>query len=214
MRKIWAFIWHQKKYYFRLHPGGWDCDRQRAFNLSVWDPWLEKVLTILLILPSTMRGSNFLASTCPVQPCACAFVALYLCALHNGYTQAYWKIMQHTHMHKAVTRCIEVKRLLSHRRQLEYICGVGFWWKICHLGYVQNMAWPCFVHTLPLMPKYLNYNNWKHVGGSIRLCSKFLTTVAFKLFKISNSSESQTDKPFGTLLFPNVIIIKSHSNLG
>ena len=25
MRKIWVFIWHQIKYYFRLSPGGWEC---------------------------------------------------------------------------------------------------------------------------------------------------------------------------------------------
>ena len=25
-RKIWAFIWHPKMYYFRLSPGGWECD--------------------------------------------------------------------------------------------------------------------------------------------------------------------------------------------
>ena len=26
-RKIWAFIWYQKMYYFLLSPGGWECDR-------------------------------------------------------------------------------------------------------------------------------------------------------------------------------------------
>ena len=30
MRKIWAFIWHQKKYYFRLSPGGWEYDRHKG----------------------------------------------------------------------------------------------------------------------------------------------------------------------------------------
>ena len=29
-RKIWAFIWYQKKYYFRLSPGGWECDRHKV----------------------------------------------------------------------------------------------------------------------------------------------------------------------------------------
>ena len=37
--------------------------------------------------------------------------------LHNGYTQAYAQIMQHTHMHKAVTGRVEAKKLLSRRRQ-------------------------------------------------------------------------------------------------
>ena len=27
IRKKWAFIWNQKIYYFRLSPGGWECDR-------------------------------------------------------------------------------------------------------------------------------------------------------------------------------------------
>ena len=40
--------------------------------------------------------------------------------LHDGYTQAYVQIMQHTHMHKAMTRRVEVKKLLSHRRQSKY----------------------------------------------------------------------------------------------
>ena len=29
-RKIWAFIWYQKMYYFRLSPGGWECDRHKV----------------------------------------------------------------------------------------------------------------------------------------------------------------------------------------
>ena len=40
--------------------------------------------------------------------------------LRNGYTQAYAQIMQHTHTHKAVTRCVEAKKLLSRRRQSNY----------------------------------------------------------------------------------------------
>ena len=40
--------------------------------------------------------------------------------LHNGYTQAYVQIMQHTHMHKAVTGRVEAKKLLSRRRQSNY----------------------------------------------------------------------------------------------
>ena len=27
---IWAFIWYQKIYYFRLSPGGWECDRHKG----------------------------------------------------------------------------------------------------------------------------------------------------------------------------------------
>ena len=30
IRKIWAFIWYQKIHYFRLSPGGWECDRQKG----------------------------------------------------------------------------------------------------------------------------------------------------------------------------------------
>ena len=40
--------------------------------------------------------------------------------LRNGYTQAYAQIMQHTHMHKAVTGRVEAKKLLSRRRQSTY----------------------------------------------------------------------------------------------
>ena len=29
-RKIWAFIWNQKIHYFRLSPGGWECDRHKG----------------------------------------------------------------------------------------------------------------------------------------------------------------------------------------
>ena len=30
IRKIWAFIWYQKIYYFPLSPGGWECDRHKG----------------------------------------------------------------------------------------------------------------------------------------------------------------------------------------
>ena len=40
--------------------------------------------------------------------------------LRNGYTQAHAQIMQHTHTHKAVTGCVEPKKLLSRRRQSNY----------------------------------------------------------------------------------------------
>ena len=33
--------------------------------------------------------------------------------LRNGYTQAYAQIMQHKHMHKAVTGRVKAKKLLS-----------------------------------------------------------------------------------------------------
>ena len=52
-------------------------------------------------------------------PCACVFAAL--CAIaYYGYTQVYGQIMQHTHKHKAVTGCVEAKKLLSCRRQSNY----------------------------------------------------------------------------------------------
>ena len=40
--------------------------------------------------------------------------------LLDGYTQAYAQIMQHTHTHKAETRRVEAKKLLSRRRQSKY----------------------------------------------------------------------------------------------
>ena len=29
-RKIWAYIWYQKMYYFPLSPGEWECDRHKV----------------------------------------------------------------------------------------------------------------------------------------------------------------------------------------
>ena len=45
--------------------------------------------------------------------------------LHNGYMPAYAQIMQHTHMHKAVTRRVEAKKLLSRPRQSNYRNGTS-----------------------------------------------------------------------------------------
>ena len=42
--------------------------------------------------------------------------------LLNGYMRAYAQIMQHMHTHKAVTGCVEAKKLLSHWRQSNYTC--------------------------------------------------------------------------------------------
>ena len=36
IRKIWAFIWYQKIYYFRLSPGGWECDRHKVLQCHFW----------------------------------------------------------------------------------------------------------------------------------------------------------------------------------
>ena len=30
LEKYWLFIWYQKMYYFRLSPGGWECDRHKV----------------------------------------------------------------------------------------------------------------------------------------------------------------------------------------
>ena len=45
-RKIWAFIWYQKMYYFRWSLGGWECDGHRSAvekkaNLMAhnWQKW-------------------------------------------------------------------------------------------------------------------------------------------------------------------------------
>ena len=44
--------------------------------------------------------------------------------LHNGYMQTCVQIMQHTHMHKAVTWRVEAKELPSCRRQSDCIISV------------------------------------------------------------------------------------------
>ena len=54
-------------------------------------------------------------------PCACTYVALFARRLaYNHYAIAHTHTMQQMHMHKAVTGRIEVKKLLSRRRQSEY----------------------------------------------------------------------------------------------
>ena len=46
------FIWYQKMYYFRLSPGGWECDRHRAFKCSArtvngkYHSWVITQLTL------------------------------------------------------------------------------------------------------------------------------------------------------------------------
>ena len=70
----------------------------------------------LLYSDCLRRESNFLASMHRVT----ALLHCMLVRLRNGYTQAYAQIMQHTHMHTAVTGHVEAKKLLSRRRQSNY----------------------------------------------------------------------------------------------
>ena len=78
------------------------------------------------------RESNFLDSTSRVTAlCMCVLLHCMRVGLHNGYTQAYAQMMQHTHTHKAVTGCLEANKWLSHRRQSNYrhkFCFSKFTW--------------------------------------------------------------------------------------
>ena len=71
--------------------------------------------------------------------------------LHNGYTQAYAQIMQHTHTHKAVTGRVEAKKLLSRRRQLNYseekVPGLNPGWSL-----VSKFFHCCVVEVLTIFP--------------------------------------------------------------
>ena len=51
--------------------------------------------------------------------CVCLLHCLHV-RFHNGYTQAYAQIKQHTHIHKAVDVRVKATKLLSHRRQSDY----------------------------------------------------------------------------------------------
>ena len=68
----------------------------------------------LLYSDCLRQESNFFCFNAPghclVRACMLHCMRVRLC---NGYTQAYVQIMQHTHMHKAVTRHVEAKKLLS-----------------------------------------------------------------------------------------------------
>ena len=69
-----------------------------------------------------------MASTCPVTAlCMCVLRILHY--LHVGLritiTQSHKHTMQQTRTHKAVTRCVEAKKLLSRRRQSEYSMVTG-----------------------------------------------------------------------------------------
>ena len=52
IRKIWAFIWYQKIYHFRLSPGGWECDRHnmKLQNLLVTRLPIAQVLFLYFSL--------------------------------------------------------------------------------------------------------------------------------------------------------------------
>ena len=64
--------------------------------------------------------------------------------LRYGYTRAYAQIMQHTHTHKAVTGRVEVKKLLSRRRQLNYRHLVGN----CTVTTWEDTRYPVHSHCL------------------------------------------------------------------
>ena len=79
--------------------------------------WINLILHgkhLFLYSDCFRRESNFLATTRPVTAfCVCVLLHCMRVRLRNGYTRTYAQIMQHTHMHKAVTGCVEVKKLLS-----------------------------------------------------------------------------------------------------
>ena len=83
--------------------------------------FIETICWSVLYSDCLRRESNFLASTRQVTA-LCVRILLHCMRvrLRNGYTQAYAQIMQHTHMHKAVTGRVEAKKLLSRRRQSNY----------------------------------------------------------------------------------------------
>ena len=61
-----------------------------------------------------------MGSTCSVTAFFGVFAAFYAYVIAYGYTQVYTQIRQHTHMHKAVIGCVQFKKILSRRRQLDY----------------------------------------------------------------------------------------------
>ena len=84
-------------------------------------------------------------------PCACAFTVLYVCVIAQWlYASLRTKIMQHAHVHKAVTGRVEAKKLFSHRRQSNYRCFVLF----CFFRYTFNRIQGCFKKKI----------HWNHVN--------------------------------------------------
>ena len=63
---------------------------------------------------------TFLLQHARSLPCGVRLLHCMHVRLRNGYTRAYAQIMQHTHTNKAVTGCVEAKKLLSRRRQSNY----------------------------------------------------------------------------------------------
>ena len=55
IRKIWAFIWYQTIYYFRLSPRGWECDRHKVLYVCFHTLSFFRNLT----RPSTRRPTIF-----------------------------------------------------------------------------------------------------------------------------------------------------------
>ena len=67
------------------------------------------------------QKSKFLASTCLVTTlCICNCCIVWVCDCVIVISKPMCKIMQYTHMHKAVTRWVEARKVLSHWRQSEY----------------------------------------------------------------------------------------------
>ena len=97
------------------------------------------------------RESNFLASMRQVTA-LCVRILLHCMRvrLRNGYTQAYAQILQHTHMHKAVTGRVEAKKLLFRRRQSNYsICLLTRDFHTCLYHGEGEVPRERFVHVLP-----------------------------------------------------------------
>ena len=115
----------------------------------------------MLWLPSTREltfGFNA-PGHCLVHACLLHCMRVWL---HNGYTQAYAQIMQHTHMHKAVTGCVEAKKLLSRRRQSNYSCPLNSNFKVFDLKKTTTkLLERKFWHTL------VNFQLWSTMTGYV-----------------------------------------------
>ena len=48
IRKIWAFIWNKKIHYFRLSPGGWECDRHKGLFKGPYADHIKSLFTSLV----------------------------------------------------------------------------------------------------------------------------------------------------------------------
>ena len=82
--------------------------------------------------------------------------------LCNGYTWTYVQIMQHSHMHKTVTGCVEAKKLLSRRRQLNYTLLFFCLFSHTNVGAVREYCFGKF--SVSLLTSYTGFQCWYSRG--------------------------------------------------